>query len=145
VPPEEVVGGCGMVFNPLLVEPSGDIIACCGFPGHLIPELRLGSSAASGGPVRLVETARRTPLLHWIRNRGPWRILETIEPGALGRAHPAGSSICQGCNLLFRDPARRAALHAYLDRRGDALIFEECREDHTAATELSLDDEDLDE
>lgn len=118
-------GGCGMIMNPVVITPDGEIVACCGFPYKHISELRLGHIRIKESIQPALHAAVRSPLFRWIHDAGPWAILQTIHPERYNPESPKGH-ICQGCNVLFGDPENRERLLKYLQSRGEDILFDEC-------------------
>jgi MoaA/NifB/PqqE/SkfB family radical SAM enzyme len=124
-------GRCDVVLKPVL-EPGGEVYACCG-PGHFASAsspLRLGN--AEEEPLEdILERAVRDPVLQAIYYLGPYGLYRLLQGHATGRegfeARPAYSGICELCLDINNRPDLVAAVRERLQDR-DARL-------HIAATQ----------
>lgn len=117
---------CANVMDTITVNPSLDLIACCGLPMESIPELRLNSVRDKTLEEALRE-APFDPLKLWLHVAGPERMLHFVKRYLPDFVLPQSAQICQTCTYLHKDAQVVKVLRDHFHEIEDELIREYLR------------------
>lgn len=113
---------CESVLDTMVVNPRGEVGACCGLTREQIPEMQIGS-LEEATLVELAEAAGNDFLKIWLAVEGPEHILawaSTIDPRIDWENR--FNHHCDACRALYDDALVRDVLaHHWRERRDDVL------------------------
>jgi organic radical activating enzyme len=120
-------GACSIVYSPV-VEPDGNVYACCG-PSHFATEtspLLLGN-AKTEPLADILERGLKDPILEIINNIGPIGLYQLLKDHPAGRKHfkprSAYSHACELCLDITNNPKLISAIRERLnDRDAQRLV-----------------------
>lgn len=93
---------CESIFHDIVINPYGEVYACCGVGVSRIPQMRLGN--VNQEPVKVIyERAFDDFLKVWLHTEGPEKILKFVHDKT-GQKFPWHSChICDLCRVIFTD------------------------------------------
>lgn len=93
---------CSSLFQNIVINPYGEVYACCGIGVCHIPQMRLGNIHQE--PIKTIyERAFEDFLKIWLFTDGPERILKYVH-GKTGQKFPWHTGhICDICRVIFTD------------------------------------------
>jgi hypothetical protein len=116
-------GPCDSVLDTLVVNPRGEVGACCGLTREQIPELRIGT-LEDGTLPELAALAGQDFLKIWLAVEGPEQILAwaaTIDP-AIDWENRYNHH-CDACRAIYDDARVRKVISAHWRDRRDDILF----------------------
>lgn len=94
---------CQQIFNNVVVTPYYEVAACCGLTLEHIPEMKLGTSDASG-VTKAYQGQQNDFLKYWIKVDGPGEIIRRLMGDEKANELLANSvHICQDCIVLHKN------------------------------------------
>jgi len=101
---------CPSSLRVVSVNPSQDLISCCGLNLEHIPELHV-ASLRERSLAQALESVQPDLLKMWIHVEGPERVLDFVKEKLPDFQLPLDSAhICHTCQYLFRSPEALAVL-----------------------------------
>lgn len=93
---------CPNLFNNLIINPYGDLMACCGLVCEQIPFLRLGN-IKNKSIKSLYSSAFHDLIKIWLYIEGPAKILKYISEKQGTQFEFKGGHLCAICKDLFKN------------------------------------------
>lgn len=93
---------CKFLFQNIIINPYGDVYACCGIGVCHIPQMRLGN--INRDPIKTIyERAFDDFLKVWLYTKGPQSILKYVNKKTDQKFNWHSTHICDICRVIFTD------------------------------------------
>ncbi len=115
-------GGCSTVMNVVAICPKQSVVACCGLPMEIIPELHLGNLKSN----TLREVIDRAPndfFKIWMHIEGPDGIMKFLSSLDPALSFPENTvHICDKCRFLYQNPSVKNLLTEHLPPNRNEIV-----------------------